>query len=126
MKVLQVIDQAFRTTVEEQDDTILWLTQSMRGAGADLIVLLTGHGVHYAVQAKRQPALVLGSWQQSEPAEIHHDIRRLVDAGVPVYAVRDDIEERGLQPSAVQKGVALVARKEVADLYEQVDQVWQW
>jgi len=126
MKVLQVIDQAFRTTVEEQDDTILWLTQSMRGAGADLTVLLSGHGVHYAVQARRQPALVLGSWQQSEPAEIYRDIRRLVDAGVPVYAVRDDIEERGLQQSTVQAGVALIGRQKIADLYEQADQIWQW
>src|SRR5690554_3434188 len=126
MKVLQVIDQAFRTTVEEQDDTILWLTQSMRGAGADLTVLLSGHGVHYAVQARRQPALVLGSWKQSEPAEIYRDIRRLVDAGVPVYAVRDDIGERGLQQSTVQDGVALIGRQEIADLYEQADQIWQW
>jgi len=126
MNVLQVIDQAFRTTVEEQDDTILWLTQSMRGAGADLTVLLSGHGVHYAVQARRQPALVLGDWKQSEPAEIHHDIRRLVDAGVPVYAVRDDIEERGLQPSTVQHGVTLIGRQDTAALYEQADQIWQW
>ena len=56
MKVLQVIDQAYRTTTEEQDDTILWLTQSMRGAGGDLMVLLSGHGVHYAISRERQPA----------------------------------------------------------------------
>ena len=57
MKVLQVIDQAYRTTTEEQDDTIVWLTRSMRGAGANLMVLLSGHGVHYAVLRERQPTL---------------------------------------------------------------------
>ena len=44
MKILQVVEQAFRTLAEEQDDTILWLTQSMRGAGADLEVLIAGNG----------------------------------------------------------------------------------
>ena len=74
MKVLQVIDQAYRTTTEEQDDTILWLTQSMRGAGGDLMVLLSGHGVHYAISRERQPALTLGTWRQTQPAELPRDI----------------------------------------------------
>lgn len=96
MKVLQVIDQGFRTTVEEQDDTILWLTQSMRGAGGDLIVLLTGHGSYYAVQSRRQPAITLGDWQQTEPADITQDIARLTNQQVPVYVLKEDLEERGL------------------------------
>jgi len=126
MKVLQVIDQAFRTTTEEQDDTILWLTQSMRGAGGDLMVLLSGHGVHYAVLSERQPALELGSWQQQQPSEIPRDIANLVNSGVPVFAVRDDLEERGLAHLPLQGKVELVSRDSLPDLYEQADQIWHW
>ncbi|WP_101675103.1 DsrE family protein [Alloalcanivorax mobilis] len=126
MKVLQVIDQAFRTTTEEQDDTILWLTQSMRGAGGDLMVLLSGHGVYYAVARQRQPALAVAGWQQSQPANVPRDIANLVESGVPVYAVQDDLEERGLAHLALQNGVQPVSRRAIADLYEQADQIWQW
>jgi hypothetical protein len=70
MKALQVIDQAFRTTTEEQDDTILWLTQSMRGAGGHLTVLLSGHAVYYATQHQTQPALTIAGWAQTQPANL--------------------------------------------------------
>src|SRR5690606_18581468 len=126
MKVLQVIDQAFRTTVEEQDDTILWLTQSMRGAGGELTVLLGGHGVYYGLQTQPQPALQLGDWQQSAPADLPRDLTQLLESGVPVYVILDDVTERGLSPQALRPGVQGIRRDELAALYDSVDQVWQW
>jgi len=126
MKVLQVIDQAFRTTTEEQDDTILWLTRSMRGAGGQLSVLLGGHGVYYGLQDRPQPALSLGGWQQSQPADLPRDLAGLVESGVPVYAISEDLEERGLGSSSLRQGVQAVRRRDLVDLYESVDQVWQW
>ena len=126
MKVLQVLDQAFRTTVEEQDDTILWLTQSMRGAGADLEVLLSGHAVHYAVQSKRQPPFDLGGWCQSQPADLTQDIGRLTEKGVPVYALHEDLEERGLADLPVLPGIEVIKRSSVVALYDKADQVWHW
>lgn len=126
MKVLQVIDQAFRTTTEEQDDTILWLTQSMRGAGGDLSVLLTGHGCYYGLLNNRQPTLQLGEWRQQQPADISRDIDNLVNSGVPVYVVQEDLEARGLFAQPLRKGVAAVPRNTLPELYEQADQVWHW
>lgn len=126
MRVLQVIDQAFRTTVEEQDDTILWLIRSMRGAGAELMVLLSGHAAQYATLKQRQQPLQLGEWRQSQPADLPADLTGLFDQGVPVYVVREDLAERGLNDSPIHRGVIAVGRTDIPSLYEQADQVWQW
>ena len=126
MKVLQVLDQAYRTVVEEQDDTILWLSQSMRGAGADICILLSGHAVSYAVLSKTQPALKIGQWKQMQPANIHQDISRLQKQDVPIFAVKEDLEARGLGDVSIHPGIELIDRSGLTNLYENVDQVWHW
>lgn len=126
MKVLQVITQAFRTTAEEQDDAIVWLVRSMRSANADLLVLLSGHAVQYAVLKERQPAFSLGAWQQTQPADLVADLTRLVDSDVPVYAVQEDLHTRGLTDHRLLAGVTAIARRDLPCLYQRADQVWQW
>ncbi len=42
MKVLQIVETAYRATTEEQDDTVIWISHAMRGASAELGVLLAG------------------------------------------------------------------------------------
>lgn len=126
MRVLQVIDQAFRTTTEEQDDAILWLTRSMRGAGADLMVLLSGHAVHYATLSQRQPPLQLGEWRQAQPADLTEDLGGLLKSGVPIYVVWEDLVERGLEGLTFHERIVSVTRAKLPELYERADQVWQW
>lgn len=126
MNVLQVVEQAFRVTVEEQDDAILWLTRSMLGAGADLSVLLTGNAALYAVLQQRQPALTLGDWQQREPADLRGDLTGLLEADVPVYVVAEELVALGVEDHPVVEGVRKVTRRDLPQLYEQADQVWHW
>lgn len=126
MNVLQVIDQGFRTTVEEQDDTILWLSGSLVAAGAEIAVLLVGSAVEYAVQSRPQPHLTLGNWQQTYPANIARDVRNLITAGAKVHVVSEDLVERGLVGKPMIYGITNVRRSEVPRLYETADQVWQW
>jgi hypothetical protein len=126
MKVLQVIEQAYRATAEEQDDTILWLNRSMRGAGADLCILLTGNAVCYAFAHCAIPPLKLGNWAQSHPADVGMDIRELLADGVEISVVEEDLVERGLNEKQCIEGVQRVADHNLAALYDSVDQVWQW
>lgn len=126
MKALQIIETAYRGTLEEQDDTIIWLTHSMRDAGAELSVLLTGNAVNYAVKGQDASGLSFGAWKQTNPPRIEVELEKLIGKGVPVYAVRDDIDRRGLGDAAKVAGVQLVARNALAALLEAHDLVWHW
>lgn len=126
MRILQIVEQAFRTLVEEQDDTILWLSQSMLGAGAEMEVLLSGNAVYYATLKGRQPVLKLGDWVQKEPADIPKDLGRLLEKGVPVYVLQSELDERGISKHILNAEVEVINMEKLVGIYNRVDQVWQW
>jgi sulfur transfer complex TusBCD TusB component (DsrH family) len=126
MKVLQIVSTAYRATLEEQDDTILWLTQAMKGAGGDFTVLLTGNAVNYALQGQDASGLTFGQWRQTEPPRIEDDLTRMIAKGIPVYAAADDLADRGMTDCTLVKGVIRIGRPDVARLMNTFDQVWRW
>ena len=125
MRILNIIESAYRGTLEEQDDTILWLSRAIRKGGADLSVLLRGSAVNYIVP-QQCPPLGIGESGISHPAQPEDDIRKLADDGVRVYVLEDDLEERGLARAKSNGKVAYVRSGDVAALMEQHDQVWHW
>ena len=126
MKTLQIVDTAYRATIEEQDDTILWLTHVLRGAGAELALLLRGNAVNYAVAAQQPVTLAIGDWRQSHPPALAADLKGLRDKGVEVLAVKEDLEERGIRKGELIDGIALVSRSQLAELVGSFDRVWHW
>jgi sulfur transfer complex TusBCD TusB component (DsrH family) len=126
MKTLQIIDTAYRATLEEQDDTVIWLTHVLRGAGADIAVLLRGNAVNYAVAAQQAVGLALGDWRQAHPPAFPAELKKLRDKGVTVFAVTEDVEERGIAEGALIDSVELVRRGRLAGLVGGFDRVWHW
>jgi sulfur transfer complex TusBCD TusB component (DsrH family) len=126
MKVLQMISSAYRATFEEQDDTVLWLTQAMKNAGGEFDVLLTGNAVNYAVRGQDASGLSFGGWKQTQPPRIEDDLARMTTKGIAVYALADDLVERGLSDVTLVPGVRRIQRGDIARLMNGYDQVWRW
>ena len=126
MKALQVIESSYRCTVEEQDDPIVWITHAMKGAGADLGVLLRGNAVNYAVAGQDASGLVFGGIAQQHPPQIDRDVKSLTEKGISVYVVKEDAAERGIGEADFIGGVQPMSRAKLAKLFGDYDQVWHW
>lgn len=125
-KVLSIVETAYRATLEEQDDTIIWLTHAMKGAGADVDVLLRGNAVNYAVKGQDASGLAFGEKRQTQPPRLDDDVAKLVGKGTKVYLVREDLIERGISAEELIGGVEMVSRQELPQLFAEYDQVWHW
>ena len=126
MKTLSIVESAYRATIEEQDDTIVWLTHAMKGAGADLAVLLRGNAVNYAVRAQDASGLACGDWRQTQPPKLAGDVEGLIGKGVSVYVLNEDLAARGLRADELVAGLRQIDGQALPGLLAQYDQVWHW
>jgi sulfur relay (sulfurtransferase) DsrF/TusC family protein len=126
LKVLNIVESAYRATLEEQDDTILWTTTAMRGAGADVDVLLRGNAVNYGVRGQDASGLQFGERKQTHPPRLENDVKRLIDKGAKVYVVTDDAADRGLERTDLVEGLEPISRSNIGKLCADYDQIWHW
>jgi sulfur relay (sulfurtransferase) DsrF/TusC family protein len=126
MQVLHIVDQAYRATIEEQDDPVLWFAQVLRGANAEIALLLRGSAVNYLVFRQDASGLVFGAWRQTQPPRVAAAIVALLSKGTPVHVVQEDLAERGIRANDCVAGVQPIARARLGELVERFDRVWQW
>jgi len=126
MKILQIIESAYRCTIEEQDDPAVWITHAMKGAGGEFDVLLVGNAVNYAVKGQDASGLSFGGVRQTQPPRIDRDIAALLEKGIIVYAGEEDCAERGISPADFAADVKTTPRRALTDLFSRYDSIWHW
>jgi sulfur transfer complex TusBCD TusB component (DsrH family) len=126
MRVLNIVESAYRATLEEQDDTVVWLTHAMKGAGADLGVLLRSNAVNYAVRGQDASGLRFGAAVQTQPPRLAEDLGSLLKKAVSVYVLEEDLTDRGIQSASLIDGLERIKRRDLPALFGRYDQVWHW
>lgn len=122
-RIINIINTAYRASIEEQDDTSIWICHAMKSAGQDMHVLLRGNAVNYLVPGQDASGLSFGDWTQTQPPCIDKDVSKLQEAGVTVYFLKEDAEKRGLSITGSAKPISL---SELPKLLEEFDLVWHW
>jgi hypothetical protein len=126
MKTLNIIETAYRATLEEQDDPVVWIIHAMKGAGAEHSVVLRANAVNYAVKAQGVPPLAFGARRQQQGPHLAEAVGGLIGKGVEVYVVSDDLTERGLQSEELIGGLRAIRKADLPALCGSYEQVWHW
>lgn len=91
MKVLSILSSGYRATLEEQDDTVLWISQALRRAGADVDLLLRNSSVNYVVENQRVAPLGIGGRTQQNAPDVGAQLRDLVGSGAALFVLKEDL-----------------------------------
>lgn len=126
MKVLSVVETGYRATVEEQDDTILWLNGMFAGAGLDVTILLRANAVNYTVKGQDASGLSIGGVAVSHAPRLDDDVADLVAKGIDVFYLAEDAEVRGIGTKDMIDGVQALPVSEAAGFVDGFDQIWHW
>jgi len=125
-KVLNIVETAYRATLEEQDDTAVWISFMLKKAGLDSDVLLRGNAVNYAVKGQDASGLKFGEWVQTHPPDLPRDLGILMGAGAKVFYLKDDLGDRGINEDELVDGISAIDGAGLAALFDGYDQVWSW
>lgn len=126
MKLLNIVSSGYRATIEEQDDTVVWISHCLRNAGGEVDLLLQGAAANYPVREQAVTPIKLGARAQSQGPDVHAQVREFLGKGGAVYVVREDAEERGIEARRMLQDVELLARDALPDLLSRYDRVWHW
>ena len=116
MRALNIIESAYRATLEEQGDTIVWFTRTIKSGGGDVDILLRGNAVNYGVKAQDAQGLTFGAWKQTRLPRLAEDIAGAMEKRIAVFLVSEDLADWGLTPADLIGGIEFAARGEIARL----------
>jgi len=91
-----------------------------------MTLLLSEDAVNYAVRGQDGTGIKIAGGTVQPGFLIETDLQSLQASNIPVYAVKDDLEERGLSERDLISGVKILRKDEFGKFVDQFDTVWNW
>lgn len=124
-KILSVLSHTEYGNLEDSDIG-LFASAFAPVAGSSMTLLLAEEAVNYAVRGQEGTGIEIAGGKVQPGFLIETDVKAVAESGVPVYALREDLEARGVAEGDLIGGVKLVSRKEYGKFIDQFDTVWNW
>jgi len=124
-KILSVLAHTEYGNLEDSDIG-LFASAFAPVAGQSMALVLREDAVNYAVRGQDGTGIKIAGILVQPGFLIETDLRSIQQTRIPVYAVREDLAERGIKPNEVIEGVQLLSRNELGKLIDQFDTVWNW
>lgn len=124
-KILSVLSHTEYGNLEDSDIG-LFASAFAPVAGASMTVLLSDEAVNYGVRGQEGTGIEIAGGRVQPGFLIESDIKAVGEAGIPVYALEEDLAERGIARSDVLENVKLLSRRDYGKFIDQFDTVWNW
>jgi sulfur transfer complex TusBCD TusB component (DsrH family) len=124
-KILSVLSHTEYGNLEDSDIG-LFASAFAPVTGNEMSILLTEDAVNYAVRGQDGTGIKIAGGTVQPGFLIETDVQSVQASGIPVYALREDVEERGIGESELVKGIKLMSRQELGRFVDRFDSVWNW
>ncbi len=124
-KILSVLSHTEYGNLEDSDIG-LFASAFAPVAGQQLGLVLREDAVNYAVRGQDGTNIKIAGVPIQPGFLIETDLTSVQQANIPVFAIREDLEERGIKPDEIIDGVKLMSRGDLGKLVDQYDTVWNW
>jgi len=124
-KILSVLSHTEYGNLEDSDIG-LFASAFAPVTSHQMTLLLSEDAVNYAVRGQDGTGIRIAGGTVQPGFLIETDLQSLQDSKIPVYAVKDDLEERGLSERDLISGVKILRKDEFGKFVDQFDTVWNW
>ncbi len=124
-KILSVLAHTEYGNLEDSDIG-LFASAFSSVAGQPLTLLLREDAVNYGVRGQDGTGIKIAGAVVQPGFLIETDLTSCKQSNIPVYAVREDLETRGIKQDDLIAGIQLLSKKEMGKFVDQFDTVWNW
>ncbi len=124
-KILSVLSHTEYGNLEDSDIG-LFASAFAPVTGNQMTLLLSEDAVNYAVRGQDGTGIKIAGGTVQPGFLIETDIKSVQDSKIPVYAIKEDLEERGISEKEIVPGVKPIKRGEFGKFIDQFDTVWNW
>jgi sulfur transfer complex TusBCD TusB component (DsrH family) len=124
-KILSVLSHTEYGNLEDSDIG-LFASAFAPVSGSQMTILLSEDAVNYGVRGQEGTGIKIAGAPVQPGFLIEQDVKAVQDSNIPVYALREDLEERGIHEGELVTGIKTISRKEFGKFIDQFDTVWNW